>query len=312
MKQLTIDKELKSYLPPLDEDTKDLLESSIKATGGATEPLVVWTRRGDLPPVIVDGYNRYEICTRLQLPYKVEEREFADVSAVRLFMLERQLSRRNLTPLALKTLRGNYYKLLAKNPTENLNRKSDGGPQKSTADKVGEKFGVTGRTIKRDKAFAEGIEAIRKSEGDTKASDILTGKAAVNVADVEAVGKAKTDVEKNKAVKKAVADKPVTVEKAAPIPKGEKLKPKQPATITVSREEYDLTSKIIDAARLCFTGSTEQTRESAFETLARLVGKLDQAEYKVPVKDAPAKAEKTKPTPSVSKMAASVTSKYDD
>jgi hypothetical protein len=63
--------------------------------GRATDPLTVWnTPEGD---VLVDGHHRYEICTRLGLPYETRRVAFSDVAAVRKWMLDHQFARRNLT-----------------------------------------------------------------------------------------------------------------------------------------------------------------------------------------------------------------------
>ena len=56
--QLTIDREFRDLIRPLMKDEYRYLESNIVADG-CRDPIIVW--KG----VIVDGHNRYEICTRL-------------------------------------------------------------------------------------------------------------------------------------------------------------------------------------------------------------------------------------------------------
>lgn len=232
--KLTINDEFKSFLPAVDQETLDLLEQSIKDKGGATDPIVVWKGKN----TIVDGHNRYEICTRLGLPFKVQEREFKDTTAVKLFMLEMQLGRRNLTEMMLKQVRGWYYKMLAKPKEANLKqnqpagdgkKKGQSGPSETTAKKVADKFGTSERTIKRDAVFTEGIARIKKEKGKKVADGIVTGKIKVNKADIETVGKAKDKAAISKAIDTALAPKkangtgkPATKKQDKPAPAAKK------------------------------------------------------------------------------------------
>ena len=308
---IKIDPVLKSFLPPMDKDTYDLLEQSIKDKKGATDAIITWKGKD----VIVDGYNRYDICTRLDLPFKVDEQAFKNVNEVKMFMLERQLARRNLTELALKKLRGTFYRMMKKDPQSNLTQNSKGQPATpgSTAKVVADKFGTSERTVKRDAVFAEGLDTIREEKGDQVATDILAGKQKVNKKDVEAVGKAK-----NATAKKAAVEKAMTPPKTKAKPKGKV----EVASITVSKVEYDLTTKIIDAARLSFTGNSANVRTAARESLGRLVGELDATgPYTEPASDAedkPTPKAKAKPpaTPkpkaSIKAKTAAITAKYND
>ena len=62
---LKIDPEFKSLIPPLTPDERAGLEASI-LTEGCRDALIVW---GD---ILIDGHNRYEICTKHNIPYKFE------------------------------------------------------------------------------------------------------------------------------------------------------------------------------------------------------------------------------------------------
>ena len=62
--QLTIDREFRDLIRPLMKDEYRYLESNLVADG-CRDPIIVW--KG----VIVDGHNRYEICTRLGIPFEV-------------------------------------------------------------------------------------------------------------------------------------------------------------------------------------------------------------------------------------------------
>lgn len=72
---MVIDKEFENLLPPLSEGDYKGLEESIKADG-CRDPLVVW---GD---TLVDGHNRYKICTQNNISYQIVKRDFSDREAV--------------------------------------------------------------------------------------------------------------------------------------------------------------------------------------------------------------------------------------
>jgi N6-adenosine-specific RNA methylase IME4 len=89
---IKIDPELKALIPPLAPEEYAQLEANLIADG-CRDPLVVW---GD---ILLDGHNRFEICTRLSIGYKTEpappfvrSREEAI-----LWMEENQIGRRNLS-----------------------------------------------------------------------------------------------------------------------------------------------------------------------------------------------------------------------
>lgn len=93
---IKIDPELHGLLPPLAPDELEKLEQLIVEHGGAREPLVVWPSHGKM--TLIDGHNRYEICTRLGLPFDVTEKRFASMAEARIWMRANQGGRRNLTP----------------------------------------------------------------------------------------------------------------------------------------------------------------------------------------------------------------------
>ena len=88
-RKMIIDSEFESLIPPLTEEEYKGLEESILAVG-CRDALMCW---GD---VLVDGHNRYKICTEHNLLFTTIEREFADKDEAKLWIMKNQLSRRNL------------------------------------------------------------------------------------------------------------------------------------------------------------------------------------------------------------------------
>lgn len=91
--QLVIDPEFRDLIPPLSKDEYAGLESSIKREGCHT-PLITWGK------TIIDGHNRYEICTQHAKPFDIITKSFECRSEARIWILKNQLSRRNLSDTA--------------------------------------------------------------------------------------------------------------------------------------------------------------------------------------------------------------------
>ncbi len=89
-KNLTIDNDFRDLIPPLRLDERAELEASIQQDG-CRDPLTVWSG------TVIDGHNRYEICTRLSMPFEVVEKEFDSKVDALIWIRRNQLARRNLT-----------------------------------------------------------------------------------------------------------------------------------------------------------------------------------------------------------------------
>lgn len=112
-----IDEEFQALIPPLEKSERESLERSIVSAGKATAAIDVWIPKenaGWLPPtpilpLVIDGHNRLEICERLGLPFRIRTLDFPDRDAVKAWMFENQISRRNLSNdqvVMLASLRG--------------------------------------------------------------------------------------------------------------------------------------------------------------------------------------------------------------
>jgi N6-adenosine-specific RNA methylase IME4 len=92
---LIIDPEFKALIPPLSPDERAGLEKSILEEG-CRDALVVWKGHN----ILVDGHTRYEICTAHGKPFETVEMEFASRDDAMVWIIDNQISRRNLTPFA--------------------------------------------------------------------------------------------------------------------------------------------------------------------------------------------------------------------
>ena len=93
MQELTIKKDFKDLIHPLSQEEKTFLEKDILSKG-CLDALKTWNG------YLIDGHHRYEICQKHSVLFKHEELSFEDEEAVKLWMIDNQMGRRNITDAA--------------------------------------------------------------------------------------------------------------------------------------------------------------------------------------------------------------------
>ena len=105
---IIVDDEFKKLIPPLTgEERKGLEESILKE--GCRDALILWGN------TLIDGHNRYEICTKHNIPFKTIQKDFKSRDEAFLYMIDNQKSRRNLTAFAKGTLESKAIEIFNKN-----------------------------------------------------------------------------------------------------------------------------------------------------------------------------------------------------
>lgn len=89
-RELSVDDEFQSLIPPLSYDEYERLEKSIIAEG-VRDPIITWNG------TIIDGHNRYAICKKHSIGFRTTEREFESRDAAKIWIIENQFGRRNLS-----------------------------------------------------------------------------------------------------------------------------------------------------------------------------------------------------------------------
>ena len=89
---MIIDDEFRNLIPPLTPDELAQLEANL-VEDGCRDPLVVWHEHG----ILLDGHHRFEICTRLGIPYETREQAYPSRDEAKLWLVVNQFGRRNLT-----------------------------------------------------------------------------------------------------------------------------------------------------------------------------------------------------------------------
>ena len=172
-KTLKVEPEFQQLIPLQSKGELLALEESIKAEG-CRDPLFVWKGKN----IVLDGHTRRELCIKHKKQVKVREVELPDKEAAVAFILEVQRQRRNLTREATSYLRGSEYNTIKQQHGGKRERRRARGqivPLPKTADRLGEKYGVSYKTIRRDALFAQAIDRVVEDYGDPDAKRILLG-----------------------------------------------------------------------------------------------------------------------------------------
>jgi hypothetical protein len=91
MTTITINPALQSYIDPLTASEYAALERSLLAEG-CRDALVLWNG------VLIDGHNRYAICTKHQIPFAtLENASFETIEDVMLWIIDNHLARRSVS-----------------------------------------------------------------------------------------------------------------------------------------------------------------------------------------------------------------------
>lgn len=210
---LQIDEYFKQLIPPLSEQEQKQLEENI-VKDGCREPLCVW---GD---IIIDGHNRYEICTRLQIPFYIQQIDFDNIEKVTAWICSNQLGRRNISEETRKYLIGKRYETEKNLGTRNSSGKNQHSekeaigtlfhkphPQKHqriTSERLGNEYNINERTVRKYANYAKSIDELAEKEPDL-IPKILAGKVKISYSNISKITKQSSEAVKN--VKKILSNK---------------------------------------------------------------------------------------------------------
>lgn len=164
--QLKIDPEFRDLIRPLLEMEYQLLEESI-LKDGCRDPIIVWNG------VIVDGHNRYRICTTHSIPFKIREINFESREEAVAWICHNQLGRRNLSEESRKYLIGKEYNMRKiineKKNALGINQHTEGAKPKKiergtsghvTAVRIGNDNHISHSTVLKYGSYATTIDAL--------------------------------------------------------------------------------------------------------------------------------------------------------
>ena len=186
--ELKINQAFRELIPPLTAEEYSQLEENILAEG-CRDALVVW---GD---VIVDGHNRHEICTMHGLEFNTKRKEFESDDVAKVWIIDNQSGRRNLTDGWKYELKQERKRLLAQQGQgkriETLKQfssdlsQNDKTVKHDTRKELASELGwATGKVAQADFVWKHGDEAIKekvKAGEETVSSAYNKVKRDVNV-----------------------------------------------------------------------------------------------------------------------------------
>jgi len=162
-----IDGEFEKLIDPLSDEEFAGLERKILQEGFKGS-VIVWKEQD----ILIDGHNRVAICEKHSIEYAKRYISLPDRNAAINWIIDNQLSRRNLSPNQMSYLRGKKYlaeKKAVGRPVSAIKTpvvEKDKVPTvgtllpKKTSHKIAKKTGVSHQTIERDGQYAEAVDKI--------------------------------------------------------------------------------------------------------------------------------------------------------
>lgn len=174
---LRIDPEFQTAIPPLSAEEYAALAESIEREG-CRDPLVVWNG------ILIDGHNRYKICTEKNIAFNIIERNFESREEAKIWILRNQLARRNITPFTRTQIALQLAPYFEEKAKANLSAGREGiaGDAVNTRAEIAKIADVSEQTVQRTKTLL-------KKAPEKILEDLRSGAVSVN----EAYGKVQAD-----------------------------------------------------------------------------------------------------------------------
>ena len=170
---MIIDKEFKELIPALSSEEYQQLEQNI-VSEGCRDSLVLWNE------TLIDGHNRYEICTKHNLSFNTIQKEFDSRESVIEWIIRNQFGRRNLPAYARSVLALKLEDVIKERAKENQKLSEGKGCQKSdkvnpidTKKELATLAGVSHDTIAK-------VKTIEKEGSDEQKQSLMKGETKIN------------------------------------------------------------------------------------------------------------------------------------
>jgi hypothetical protein len=169
-KELVIDEEFRNLIPKLTSEEYEQLETSIKEDK-CRDSIITWNG------TIIDGHNRYDICKKNNIDFDTVSKDFKDRDEVKLWIIDNQFGRRNLTKYDRSVLALKKKAIISANAKKNQGTRTDIS-QKSvksidTQKKLAKNAGVSHDTIYK-------VEVIERSATEEQKDKIRKQTSTIN------------------------------------------------------------------------------------------------------------------------------------
>jgi ParB-like chromosome segregation protein Spo0J len=181
--KLSINPEFRDLIPPLEFEEFKELESSIKKDG-CLDAIKVWNN------TIIDGHNRYRICTDNHIDFDVMEMELDSEDDAKIWIIKNQFGRRNINAATRAMLALELEPLIREKARENQLRKPESVLQNSvkqtkpvnTQKEVAKIAGISHSTIYEAKK-------VKESDNEEVKRQMVAGKISIHKAYMEVMPK---------------------------------------------------------------------------------------------------------------------------
>lgn len=180
---LILDDEFEHLIPPLSSEENQMLEESL-LQNGCRDPLSIWDG------TILDGYNRYRICQKHNIPYRTVTIDIDDRDEAINWICSNQMARRNISEETRRYLIGKQYeaakRIGSRNPSgANQYTQSEVSPRilgkplqdlrkHGIATLIGQEYHVSHATVEKYGRYARALDYI-KTIDSTIVPGILRG-----------------------------------------------------------------------------------------------------------------------------------------
>ncbi len=197
--ELRIDPEFKNLIKPLHTKEFLQLENNI-IMDGCRDAIITWNG------IIIDGHNRYEICHRHNIPFRIHEMEFDCRESVLSWICANQLGRRNISEETRKYLIGVQYhseKIVASkrnarginqynfedfNTEEMTNEEIERHIVRRTAERIADEYHIAHGTVQKYSIYSQALDDIKDVEPEL-VQKILSGDIKISHKNVVEVSK---------------------------------------------------------------------------------------------------------------------------
>lgn len=249
--ELIINPEFRDLVHPLSDTEFSQLEQNILADG-IREPLCVWDG------VLIDGHHRHKIAKKHDLPFKVKAMKFDNNDDVKLWMINNQLGKRNLTADQFSYFLGLKYihekKSHGGTGANQHSQSAHFGHSAKTAEKIAEEHGTSKNTVRRAGSLI--TKLLDENKENPEISDAFTARKITlsQARQMFAVPKEKRDAVVNKVLSgesKNVAQAKKVVEQEERIAKAPKEAKKE--VVLLNGDCLDLIDSIDEKPNLVLT-----------------------------------------------------------
>lgn len=154
---IQVDPRIEAVLPPPSASEAAFLERRLLADRDRPVELAVWSDGWRL----LDDFHTYRLCVKHRIAYNIRLVDLPDLEAAIRWRLMANLGQLNLSPLQAAYARGRLYLSLRRRPGRP--RKEDEGDRPapgSTDEELATRWGLDGRTVRRDAAFSRALMTI--------------------------------------------------------------------------------------------------------------------------------------------------------